>query len=75
MAGFRKMAANCSTCGVDLAVDISSLKRDIFMVTAHGFMDAYTFDLKRAIKCCIHEPLPDGSVIPFCVHNNIGYRE
>ncbi len=75
VAGSDKMAVNCSICGVDLAVDVSSLEKNIFMVTVHGFMDAYTFDLKRAKKCCIHELLPDGRIIPFCVYNNIGYRE
>jgi len=75
VAGSDKMIANCSICGIDPAVDVSSLEKDIFMVTVHGFMDAYTFDLNRAKKCCIHELLPDGSAIPFCVYNNIGYRE
>lgn len=45
------------------------------MVQVHGFMDAHTFDLKRLMKCCIHELLPDGRAIPFCAYNNLEYRE
>ncbi|MFQ5924465.1 MAG: radical SAM protein [Dehalococcoidia bacterium] len=75
VAGSDRMAVNCSICGVDAAIDVSSLEKNVFMVTVHGLMDAYTFDLKRAKKCCVHELLPDGRMIPFCVYNNIGYRE
>ena len=38
-------------------------------------MDAHTFDLKRLMKCCVHELLPDGRAVPFCAYNNLGYRE
>jgi hypothetical protein len=33
------------------------------------FMDAYTFDIKRAEKCCIHFMLPNKKLVPFCVYN------
>ncbi len=45
------------------------------MVQVHGFMDEHTFDLKRLMKCCIHELLPDGRAVPFCAYNTQGYRE
>jgi uncharacterized radical SAM superfamily Fe-S cluster-containing enzyme len=38
-------------------------------------MDEHNFDVKRVMKCCIHELLPDGRAIPFCAYNNLGYRE
>mgnify|MGYP001074498025 CR=1 FL=1 len=64
-------------CGIDLPLpaDPASLKQHFFMVQVHGFMDEHTFDLKRLMKCCIHELLPDGRAVPFCAYNNLGYRE
>ena len=38
-------------------------------------MDEHTFDLKRLMKCCVHELLPDGRAVPFCAYNNLGYRQ
>jgi uncharacterized radical SAM superfamily Fe-S cluster-containing enzyme len=45
------------------------------MVQVHGFMDEYSFDLKRLMKCCVHQLLPDGRAIPLCSYNNLGYRQ
>ncbi len=34
------------------------------------FMDAHSFDLSRACKCCVHEVLPyDDGIVPFCNYN------
>ena len=49
------------------------LNADFFSVGYHGMMDAYTFDLERAGKCCVHELTWDGRLIPFCLYN-IKYR-
>lgn len=67
----------CVACGIDLPpnLDPGLLVRHFFMVQVHGFMDAHTFDLKRLMKCCVHELLPDGRAVPFCAYNNLGYRE
>jgi uncharacterized radical SAM superfamily Fe-S cluster-containing enzyme len=46
-----------------------------FAVQVHGFMDEHTFDIKRLMKCCVHQLLPDGRAVPFCAYNNLGYRE
>jgi uncharacterized radical SAM superfamily Fe-S cluster-containing enzyme len=45
----------------------------IFAVTIEGFMDRWSFDLSRAVRCCIQEALPDGRIVPFCVYNTL-YR-
>jgi uncharacterized radical SAM superfamily Fe-S cluster-containing enzyme len=70
-------ALNCITCGINIPMaaipELSS--KQFFVVSVHGFMDQHTFDLKRLMKCCIHELLPDGRAIPLCAHNNLGYRE
>jgi hypothetical protein len=48
--------------------------RDVFRITITSFLDAYNFDLRRLMKCCIHHTLPSGHVIPFCAYNVL-YRE
>ncbi|HOX45445.1 MAG TPA: radical SAM protein [Myxococcota bacterium] len=35
----------------------------------HSFMDRYTFDLSRAMKCCNHYPQADGRMLPACMRN------
>jgi uncharacterized radical SAM superfamily Fe-S cluster-containing enzyme len=59
----------------DAGWHLNSLKTHFFLVQVHGFMDEHTFDLKRLMKCCIHQLLPDGRAVPFCAYNNLGYRE
>jgi uncharacterized radical SAM superfamily Fe-S cluster-containing enzyme len=69
-------ALTCTTCNRSLpSLDAESLKKLFFMVQVHGFMDEYSFDLKRLMKCCVHQLLPDGRAIPFCAYNNLGYRQ
>jgi uncharacterized radical SAM superfamily Fe-S cluster-containing enzyme len=47
---------------------------DVFRVTITSFLDAYNFDVRRLMKCCIHHVLPRGHIIPFCAYNVL-YRE
>jgi uncharacterized radical SAM superfamily Fe-S cluster-containing enzyme len=47
---------------------------DVFRITITSFLDAYNFDVRRVMKCCIHHVLPGGHVIPFCAYNVL-YRE
>jgi len=47
---------------------------DVFRITITSFLDAYNFDVRRLMKCCIHHVLPSGHVIPFCAYN-ILYRD
>ncbi len=70
-------ALSCTTCNLSLPSldDFESLKERFFMVQVHGFMDEYSFDLKRLMKCCVHQLLPDGRAIPLCAYNNLGYRQ
>jgi len=79
MVGTDKTTAEltCVTCGINVPLpsDPESLKQHVFLVQVHGFMDEHTFDLKRLMKCCIHELLLDGRAVPFCAYNNLGYRE
>ena len=47
-----------------LAEQVSSA--DVFRITITSFLDAYNFDVRRLMKCCIHHVLPSGHIIPFC---------
>ena len=51
--------------------DIAS--RRIKSIYIHHFMDADTFDLSRARRCCTVYPKPDGKFYPVCTYNNL-YR-
>ncbi len=55
-----------------LAEDLS--QSDVFRITITSFLDAYNFDVRRLMKCCIHHVLPSGHVIPFCAYNVL-YRD
>ena len=68
---------SCVACGIDVPLpdDLDLIKQLFFMIQVHSFMDEHTFDLKRLMKCCVHELLPDGRAVPFCAYNSLGYRE
>ena len=55
-----------------LAEQLSSA--DVFRITITSFLDAYNFDVRRLMKCCIHHVLPSGHIIPFCAYNVL-YRD
>jgi hypothetical protein len=67
----------CLACDITLPVafDGKLEPENFFMIQVHGFMDEHTFDLARLIKCCVHQLLPDGRMVPFCAYNTLGYRE
>jgi 7,8-dihydro-6-hydroxymethylpterin dimethyltransferase len=46
---------------------------DVFRITITSFLDPYTFDLRRLMKCCTHFVLHIGHVVPFFA-NNVLYR-
>lgn len=65
--------ATCPSCNM-LLPGIREFVDNITYISVHAFMDEYTFDSKRARKCCVTEILPNGQMIPFCVYN-ILYRK
>lgn len=76
VGGSEKQILNfCAACGLQLPGDLAEMLDRIFMINVTGFMDAYTFEVRRVMKCCIHEVTPDGRLIPFCAYNTVGYRE
>jgi len=65
--------ATCPSCSMSFP-RLGEFVDNITYISVHAFMDEYTFDIKRAQKCCITEILPNGQMIPFCVYN-ILYRK
>jgi hypothetical protein len=59
----------CDACGI--GVDVEKLADRIKMIKVKPFMDAWTFDVKRIKKCCVHEITPEGKLVPFCAYNTI----
>ncbi|MBI3780306.1 MAG: radical SAM protein [candidate division NC10 bacterium] len=66
---------SCASCGLDLGPQATDLADRIFMITIKDFMDAYTFNVKSLMKCCVEVLVPDGRMIPFCAYNTVVYRE
>lgn len=69
----QKLSLGC--CGPDIEIDFDAAKieENTLMISTISFLDAWTFDVKRAMKCCIAEIVPDGRIIPFCSYNTL-YR-
>jgi len=65
----KTLTSFCSVCGLDLA----GIEGKVKMILIQPFMDPWNFDVKRVMKCCIHEIMPDGRIIPFCAYNSV-YR-
>jgi uncharacterized radical SAM superfamily Fe-S cluster-containing enzyme len=69
----------CVACGIDLNIgsihkSLEKYLKHLKMVMIKPFMSAHDLDIKRLMKCCIHQVLPDGKIMPFCAYNSI-YRE
>ena len=61
--------------GLELPFGIDHLNKHIFQIAIKDFLDAYTFNVKQVMKCCVAVLVPDGRSIPFCAYNTVGYRE
>lgn len=78
VAGTEKTASQFQCAcgpGLDLPYSMSHLKNHIFQIAVKDFLDAYTFNVKQVMKCCVGVLVPDGRAIPFCAYNAVGYRE
>ncbi len=63
----------CASSPSEPGSDPARLDCDFFSIGFHGMMDALDLDLDRARHCCVHELLPDGRLVPFCLFN-VKYR-
>ncbi|MFW9995244.1 MAG: radical SAM protein [Candidatus Odinarchaeota archaeon] len=69
----------CQACGIEFSFNavqdsLQKYLKHVKLITIKPFQSAWDMDIKRLMKCCIHEVLPDGRIIPFCAYNAI-YRE
>ena len=70
-------AGGNGSCDIPLGLgdDLAHLKKYVFQIAIKDFLDAYTFNVKQVMKCCVAVLVPDGRAIPFCAYNAVGYRE
>lgn len=69
----------CVACGIELNMasieeSLGQYMKHVKMITIKPFMSAWDLDIKRLMKCCVHEILPDGRIMPFCAYNTL-YRK
>ena len=56
--------------GPSLRLLLEYLKPEgFFSVGCHFAQDAWTIDIKRLMKCCVHELRRGGVLVPFCLYN------
>ncbi|MHA2295786.1 MAG: radical SAM protein [Candidatus Hodarchaeales archaeon] len=69
----------CQACGIEMKFNVieeelQKYLKHVKLISIKPFQSAWDLDIKRLMKCCVHEILPDGHIIPFCSYNAI-YRE
>ncbi|MCI0501512.1 MAG: hypothetical protein L0Y61_07170, partial [Epsilonproteobacteria bacterium] len=68
------LSPSSSCCAIP--VDLKGIEKNVKLIMVQSFMDPFNFDIKRLMKCCIHEITPTGKIVPICAFNNIPkYRE
>lgn len=55
-------------CGTWMGL-VKDLTVNALTISAMHFQDAWNVDFERLKRCCIHEVLPDGKFVPFCLYN------
>lgn len=68
----------CPACQAGLPLSAHAprdVSRHVFMVSVRDFMDAWNFDIRDVMGCCVSVLIPDGRIIPFCAYISVGYAE
>jgi len=69
-AGLSLAGGSEEGCGCDTWLGlVKDLTVNALTISAMHFQDAWTIDYDRLQSCCIHEVLPDGKFVPFCLYN------
>lgn len=70
LATMRSLLCELGSCGNSPSsrAVFSVAENNIKSIFIHSFMDQYTFDLSRAMKCCTQYPT-QGGLTPCCVRN------
>ena len=72
MGALGGILCEMSCCLFDPRKAFTLAERRVKSIFIHAFQDAETFDLARVRRCCQADVLPDGRLIPECVHNILG---
>lgn len=69
--GCDSTGCGCSDDNVDVRQRLANVLEgaELFSVGFHGMMDAYSFDMERARRCCVHKLTAEGKLMPFCLYN------
>jgi len=54
---------------LSIAERLRIAERSVKAIYIHAHMDEETFDVSRAMRCCVAVPAPDGTAIPTCSYN------
>ena len=71
----RHIGAAASRCNCGDQTELLNSLADIldgaqcFSIGFHGMMDAGSFDVERARRCCVHKLTAEGKLMPFCLYN------
>jgi len=74
LQGQEGLGGSCGcSCGGPQPAELETLPPgvDYFAIGFHAMMDAYSLDLARARRCCVHLLRPDGGLVPFCLYNTL----
>lgn len=72
--GVQQTILSCCD-SIDLKSQGLGAGENLMAVAVKAFMDENTFDFRRAMKCCVHQILPNGKMIPFCVYNTLKRKD
>ncbi|MBI4292601.1 MAG: radical SAM protein [Betaproteobacteria bacterium] len=69
--GCSASGCSCNSSDADPRAKLADLLEgaECFSIGFHGMMDAYSFDLERARRCCVHKLTSEGKLMPFCLYN------
>ncbi len=80
VSGSHEMAEGfCNACGIEFNLNeiqdsLTHYLENLKMITIKPFMNSWDFDVRRIMKCCVHQVTEDNKLIPFCAYNAI-YRQ
>jgi uncharacterized radical SAM superfamily Fe-S cluster-containing enzyme len=66
--GDQPMTDKDCGCGTWMGL-VKDLTLNALTISAMHFQDAWNIDYGRLRNCCIHEVMPDGRFVPFCLFN------
>jgi hypothetical protein len=72
--GMETLFKGTGCCCGPLGKTATGRDRDMKLVSIHSFMDRYTLDVDRLMRCCTVYLFPDKRIVPLCAYNTL-YRQ